>query len=214
MSRLRRDGAEGCRPFLGRNGQVQGLLQLPISCRLSEQQLGELVGTQFGQRVNRELVLFCHRSIIRDIESEVDISYITRAILGWLVTRDLAMRYDANDQPDTETWLDLDETERVDLVIDYHRRTRVQLDSLELHAVTHVVVENQVALGDATPVPATLDRLIAEGLDRHEAIHAIGSVLMNIVLDVVREADDGRDINAKYGRALAALTATGWRSQV
>src|SRR4051794_28901704 len=107
------------------------------------------------------------------------------------------MRYDADDKPRPQTWLELDETERVGLVVDYHRRAGVQLDSLELHAVTHVVVENQVALGDATAVPATLSRLMDEGLDRHEAIHAIGSVLMDIVFDVVREADDGGDINAK-----------------
>ena len=35
--------------------------------------------------------------------------------------------------------------------------------------MAHVVVENQVALGEATPVPATLDRLMDEGLDRHDA---------------------------------------------
>jgi Domain of unknown function (DUF1841) len=83
----------------------------------------------------------------------------------------------------------------------------------ELHAIAHVVVENQVALGEATSVPATLDRLMHEGLDRHEAIHAIASILMSIVSDVTREADDGGDINAKYGRELAKLTAAGWRSQ-
>src|SRR4051812_42305165 len=103
------------------------------------------------------------------------------------------MGYEANEQPDAETWLDLDETERVDLVIDYHRRTGVQLDSLELHSVTHVLVENQVALGDAAPVPATLARLMDEGLDRHEAIHAIGSILMSIVFDAVSKADNGGD---------------------
>jgi hypothetical protein len=59
----------------------------------------------------------------------------------------------------------------------------------------------------------TLDRLMHEGLDRHEAIHAIASILMSIVSDVTREADDGGDINAKYRRELANLTAAGWRSQ-
>ena len=55
------------------------------------------------------------------------------------------------------------------MVIDYHRRTRVQLENPEPHAIAHVVVENQVALGEATLVPETLDRLMGEGLDRHEA---------------------------------------------
>ena len=37
-----------------------------------------------------------------------------------------------------------------DAVMDYHRRAKLKLENLELHAMTHVVVENQVALGEAT----------------------------------------------------------------
>jgi hypothetical protein len=102
------------------------------------------------------------------------------------------MQYNAIEQPDPEIWLELDETERVDLVIDYHRRIGVQLETLELHAMAHVVVENQVALGGVTPVPETLDRLMDEGLDRHEAVHAIGSILMETVFDAVHNRRWGR----------------------
>ena len=123
------------------------------------------------------------------------------------------MRYEVNEQPHSEVWLELDESEQIDAVVDYHRRARVKLENPEFHAMAHVVVENQIALGEATSVPATLDRLMHEGLDRHEAIHAIASILMSIVSDVTREADDGGDINAKYRRELAKLTAAGWRSQ-
>ena len=70
------------------------------------------------------------------------------------------MRYEADEQPHSEVWLELDESERIDAVMDYHRRTRVKLENPELHATAHVVVENQVALGEATSVPATLDRLV------------------------------------------------------
>lgn len=123
------------------------------------------------------------------------------------------MQYEANDQLHSATWLELDENERVDAVMEYHRRAKVKLENLKLHAMTHVVVENQVALGEATPVPATLNRLMQEGLDRHEAIHAIGSILMSIVFDVFQEPAVGDDINARYSRELATLTAAGWRSQ-
>jgi len=123
------------------------------------------------------------------------------------------MQYDATEQPDPEIWLELDETERIDLVIDYHRHIRAQLETPELHAMAHVAVENQVALGEVTPVPETLERLLDEGLDRHEAIHAIGSVLMEIVLDTVDKPDDVSDINARYNRELALLTTADWRSQ-
>jgi hypothetical protein len=126
----------------------------------------------------------------------------------------IAMQYDADEYPDPDTWLELDETERIDLVIDYHRRTGVQLENPEHHAIAHVVVENQVALGEATPVPETLNRLMDEGLDRHDAVHAIGSILMGIVFDAAHEQDDGGDVNAKYNQELAMLTAAGWRSQL
>jgi hypothetical protein len=129
---------------------------------------------------------------------------------GW--QQENTMRYEANEQPDSESWLELDETERIDLAIDYHRRTKVQLENAELHAMTHVVVENQIALGEATPVVATLNRLMDEGLDRHEAIHAIGSILMSIVFDAVHKIDEGDDMNARYSRELATLTARDWRS--
>jgi len=63
-------------------------------------------------------------------------------------------------------------------------------------------------------VPTTLDRLIDDGLDRHEAIHAIGSILMSIVFDAVHTTDNGEDINARYSQELAKLTAAGWQTQL
>jgi hypothetical protein len=63
-------------------------------------------------------------------------------------------------------------------------------------------------------VPATLAQLMHEGLDRHDAIHAIGSILIGIIYDVLAEKSDaGMDINARYGRELAELTAASWRAQ-
>src|SRR6266567_5036697 len=137
-------------------------------------------------------------------------------MISWArpAARGIAMRYDANERPHSATWLELDENERIDAVMDYHHRAGVKLEDLKLHAITHVVVENQVALGEPTPVPATLNRLVDEGLDRHEAIHAIASILMSIVFDVSHDPAVGGDINSRYSRELAKLTATGWRSQV
>jgi hypothetical protein len=143
----------------------------------------------------------------------MDLGYTKLAMSGRLAERETAMRYEANEQPYSEVWLELDESERIDAVRDYHRRTRVKLENPEVHAIAYVVVENQIVLGEATSVPATLDRLMDEGLDRHDAIHAIASILMRIVYNVAHETDDGSDINAKYGRELGKLTAAGWRSQ-
>jgi hypothetical protein len=125
------------------------------------------------------------------------------------------MRYDADKAPDPEAWLQLDEQERIDLAIKYHRRYHLPMgESPQMHGIAHVIVENQVAAGDATVVPVTLARLMREGLDRHDALHAIGSVLMGIVFDVIsQKLDTGVDIHPRYGRELSELTAASWRAQ-
>jgi hypothetical protein len=124
------------------------------------------------------------------------------------------MRYDALKAPDPEEWLELDESDRLDLVKRYHIRAKLPVGENErLHAAAHVIVENQVAMGDVTVVPATLARLMREVLDRHEAIHAIGSVLVGIFFDVAKDPSKQIDINAAYGLELGELTAASWRSQ-
>ena len=119
------------------------------------------------------------------------------------------MRYDPDREVDPKAWLELDEDERIDLALDYHRRARIKLPNAKVHAVIHAVVENQVALGGDYPVSEKLQQLIGEGLSRHDAIHAIGSVLMQHVLDVMQDRAKG-DPNEPYLRDLATLTAKKW----
>ncbi len=45
------------------------------------------------------------------------------------------------------------------------------------HAYFHLVVENQIALGQPPEVALAVQRLVRNGRDRHEAIHAVGYVL-------------------------------------
>jgi hypothetical protein len=124
------------------------------------------------------------------------------------------MRYDASKSPNPDQWLELDESDRLDLVKRYHIRAKLPVGENErVHAAAHVIVENQVAMGDATVVPATLACLMREGLDRHDAIHAIGGVLVGIFFDVAKDPSKQIDINAAYGRELGELTAESWRSQ-
>jgi hypothetical protein len=119
------------------------------------------------------------------------------------------MKYDPAKAPDTATWLALDETQRLDLVSAYHRRMRVELPNANLHASAHVIVENQLAEGFALAKDA-LDRLRAEGLDRHEAIHAIGSVLMGHVWKILGEGAKTPNPNESYFQALRSLTVRSW----
>jgi hypothetical protein len=126
-------------------------------------------------------------------------------------------KYDPLTEPSSQQWLALDEQERIDLVLEYHRRARIRLPREQLHAVLHVAVENQVA-DAALPVRQKLQRLMSEGLDRHEAVHAIGTVLtghLNALMREIKSGGDsvtksGRDANEIYFARLEALTAEGW----
>ncbi len=115
-------------------------------------------------------------------------------------------RYHPHHAPDPEAWLALDEGERTELVRQYHRRARVRLPNARLHATIHVVVENQVALGDEI-----LERLRAEGLDRHDAVHAVGSVLAKRIYELLKEGLPTGDPNEPYWAELESLTAEGWK---
>jgi len=120
-------------------------------------------------------------------------------------------RYDPLKAPDPQEWLALDEQERIALAEDYHRRKRIRLPNLTLHATTHAIVENQIALGDETPVRRTAQRLMDEGLDRHETIHAIGMVLVEFIFNRLKAPESPVDPNAPYFAELERLTAEDWR---
>lgn len=122
------------------------------------------------------------------------------------------MQYDPLLAPSPTAWLATDEGDRIEWVMVYHRRARVKLPNRRLHAAIHVVVENQVAMGDELPVRRCLDRLQAEGLDRHEAIHAIGSVVADHMVDLLKTRVPGGDPHAAYWAELERLTAETWRS--
>lgn len=126
------------------------------------------------------------------------------------ISRPVGMKhYDPVRRPNWREWLALDEQERLALVVAYHRRTRAKLPNLQLHAAIHVVVENQLAERIGV-VQETLERLLAEGLDRHEAIHAIGSVVTEHLWKAMNETLPGPDLEEAYLRRLEALTASDW----
>lgn len=86
-------------------------------------------------------------------------------------------KYDPDRAPDPERWRAQNEMELVDIVQRYHRREQIPLVDPRAHAALHVMVENQIALGEQTPVDAAVHRLMGEGMSRHDAIHAVGAVL-------------------------------------
>jgi len=122
-------------------------------------------------------------------------------------------RYNALCNPEPADWLALDEGERHVLVEDFHRKTHIAMPNLRLHAVIHAVVETQIAEGGGIPTRDTLARLMKEGLDRHEAVHAIGSVLAEFLHEMMTATtDNDGDPNPKYFSRLEGLRARDWLS--
>ena len=119
-------------------------------------------------------------------------------------------RYDPSQTPDPNEWLELDEQERVVLVERNHRRAHIELPDITLHATIHVVVENQLASRD-DPVVRAVARLMKEGLTRHDAVHAIGSVVSEYIFDALHLNDTPEGSRARYYAAIERLTADKWR---
>jgi hypothetical protein len=119
--------------------------------------------------------------------------------------------YEPSKTPNAEEWLALDESEQITLVQEFHRREGIQLPNPGAHAVVHVIIESQLAEGFSAAT-ATLARLKSEGLDRHEAVHAMGSVLMEHARNLMSGSRSAGDSEELYVNALKELTAESWRS--
>ncbi len=119
--------------------------------------------------------------------------------------------YEPSFNPDPEAWLSIDEGARISLVREYHENSGEDDPevNLELHSSIHVVVENQLAM-KVDCIPETIAKLTRQGLARHEAIHAIGAIisedLVNLAQGVEREFSPN-----KFRRKLEKLTAKRWR---
>lgn len=121
------------------------------------------------------------------------------------------MNYNPISQPSPSEWLSLPEGERLDSVVDYHKVHGGFGENLRMHAVIHVVVENQIAAGEPPVVADTLKRLTREGLSRHDAVHAVGSVLAEAIFPLLKGSQAEFD-EAAYVAALFRLTAKRWRA--
>ena len=74
----------------------------------------------------------------------------------------------------------------------------------------HMVVENQLPSHDDSVVRA-LARLIKEGLTRHDAVHATGSVVAEQIYDLLELWDTPEVSRARYYAAIERLSAAEWR---
>lgn len=116
--------------------------------------------------------------------------------------------YDPDHAPDAERWLAARELDLIDLVQQYHDDARIRMPNALAHASIHVMVENQAALADRTPVAEAITRLMEQGLGRHDAIHAVGSVLLT---HMNRATSTNTPVSREaYFADVRALTTESW----
>jgi hypothetical protein len=125
----------------------------------------------------------------------------------------MSEQYSPDAAPDPQAWLARTEDARLSDVVAYHQAQALPMANVRLHAAIHVVVENQLALGEPLVVD-TFARLQREGLTRHEAIHAVGSVLTQSLLSAIRtKTTSPYGLAGGYLEDLKRLTADGWKSE-
>ena len=117
-------------------------------------------------------------------------------------------RYDPEIAPDPTAWLALGEQARIDSIRAYHRQARTKPPNLHAHAVFHVIIENQIA-GGLPPVQRAMARLMSDGLSRHDALHVIGGVLSEHLVELSKAdtQDTPEAANSRYFAAVDHVTA-------
>lgn len=193
-----RFGKDG-KPFL-----IQGPSDTPARLRKRIEALRRTVGDggfDYMLEVGGDDNRFRGEDIDPDDDFDPEIDEAIESVTG--------TRYDPEVAPDPSRWLELGEDERSLLAEAYHRRAGIEAPNMTLHATMHVIVENQVAMGDEVPTRRTIERLMHEGLDRHDAVHAVASVLAAHLAEKLQA--DGPN-NETYYEALGRLTAESWRT--
>src|SRR5262249_53461317 len=90
------------------------------------------------------------------------------------------------------------------------KKKRIKMPNVKVHSDLHVVVENQIAMGKTFPAEKVFARLMTQGLSRHDAIHAIASVVTKHFYNIMKHGSAGPDPNADYVRRLENLNAEDW----
>lgn len=120
-------------------------------------------------------------------------------------------RYDPKNTPNPTEWLALDEDQRTLMIERYHQQHGEYGELIKTHSIMHSVVESQLA-EEAEPVKDALLRLRKDGLNRHDAIHAIGSVLAEYIWEMMNKDEVGA-VNEEYFDRLSQLTKRSWHAR-
>jgi len=121
------------------------------------------------------------------------------------------LKYDPDSAPNPKEWLALDEGERQALIAISHENTDLDEVQLMLHASGHMVIENQLAM-EIPEVVSNFNRLMKEGLGRHDALHACSALIMELMYNISNKEIKG-DPNDYYHKRLEEMTAEKWWNQ-
>ncbi len=114
-------------------------------------------------------------------------------------------QYNPANNPKPREWLALDELTRLDLISQFHEDHGEFGESIEAHSGIHATIETQLAM-DLPNVRSALGRLRKSGLTRHDAIHAIGTVLAEHIREIMTNRDiDTDEANSRYYEKLNTL---------
>lgn len=129
-----------------------------------------------------------------------------------MIRRNKRYKYDPLKVSKSKEWLAMDEEKKIALIEAYHLKERIELPNVKVHAIFHMTVENQAAMGDKSPTKAAIKRLMIQGADRHEAVHAVASVLSKYFYEGVKTKihKDGAALNAAYEEEVRNLTLQKW----
>jgi hypothetical protein len=116
--------------------------------------------------------------------------------------------------PEPKSWLAMPEMERMRVIKNYHVESQIKLPNIKGHAALHTLVENQIATGYG-PSRRAIARLLEEGLSRHEALHAIGSVITELYFNAAMspQVGESEDHQTQLKNAIENLSAKQWKDK-
>jgi hypothetical protein len=125
--------------------------------------------------------------------------------------------YDPDIEPNPEAWLELFESDRLELVMEFHAQleddledTEDEIPNMEMHCGMHVVVENQLAMDSPPLARKTMSRLMEAGVSRHDAMHAIANAMTQEMFLMLKS--DEMFNEERYEKALQELDPSDWIS--
>lgn len=107
----------------------------------------------------------------------------------------MTLDYDPTETPDPDEWLETDEDDQLQAVLEYHkgRRDHPPAQNMEAHAGVHAIVENQIASNEPPETGQKVRELVDAGIDRHAAIHAVMVPVSHAMYGLLDDADDPRE---------------------